>query len=55
VLVISFVYGASDELHQWFVPGRYATIGDLLADSLGGGVGGFIFFKIKRKGLRTDS
>ena len=43
VLVISFLYGASDEFHQWFVPGRFATFGDLLADSLGGGLGGFIF------------
>jgi VanZ family protein len=43
VLVFSFLYGTSDEFHQWFVPGRSATFGDLLADSLGGGLGGFIF------------
>lgn len=53
VLVLSFLYGASDEFHQWFVPGRFATFGDVLADSLGGGLGGVIFFKLTRKGFRT--
>jgi VanZ family protein len=52
VLMISFFYGLSDEFHQWFIPGRFATFGDVLADSLGGGVGGLIFFKFKRKGFR---
>jgi hypothetical protein len=54
VLVISFLYGASDELHQWFVPGRDAAFGDLLADSLGGVLGGFIFLKFKRKIFRSN-
>jgi VanZ family protein len=54
VLVISFLYGLSDEFHQWFIPGRSATLGDILADSLGGGISGFIFFKFKRKGFRIN-
>jgi len=29
------VYGASDEFHQWFVPGRTADVFDLLADFAG--------------------
>lgn len=29
-------YGATDELHQYFVPGRDCEWGDLLADTLGG-------------------
>ena len=39
VLVLSMcvvvLYGASDELHQMFVPGRTASFDDLLADALG--------------------
>jgi hypothetical protein len=54
VLVISFFYGLSDEFHQWFIPGRFATLGDVLADTLGGGIGGFIFLKFKRKGSRIN-
>jgi len=33
------VYGASDEVHQAFVPGRSCDVLDWLADSLGGAVG----------------
>jgi VanZ family protein len=29
------VYGATDEFHQWFVPGRQADVYDLLADFVG--------------------
>ncbi|MBF0623126.1 MAG: VanZ family protein [Magnetococcales bacterium] len=29
------VYGFSDELHQYFVPGRFSTIEDWIADSVG--------------------
>jgi VanZ family protein len=34
-VVISTAYGASDEWHQLFVPGRQADLADLLADALG--------------------
>jgi VanZ family protein len=54
VLSVSFLYGLSDEFHQWFVPGRCATFGDLLADNLGGGIGGLIFFRYKEMVFRTD-
>ena len=36
-LLITIGYGAFDEFHQWFVPGRSADVFDLLADA-GGGV-----------------
>jgi VanZ family protein len=29
-------YGVTDELHQAFVPGRDSSVGDFVADSLGG-------------------
>jgi VanZ family protein len=34
-LGISVVYGASDEFHQYFVPGRSMDIFDLMADAIG--------------------
>lgn len=34
-VAISAVYGASDELHQYFVPGRNARLTDVLIDALG--------------------
>jgi VanZ like family len=47
VLLFCFLYGLSDEIHQWFIPGRFATAGDVLADTLGGLLGGLIYFKWK--------
>ena len=32
---LSVVYGVTDEFHQWFVPGRFAALDDLVADALG--------------------
>jgi len=34
-LLICIIYGASDEIHQYFVPGRYLSLGDWIADVLG--------------------
>jgi VanZ family protein len=34
-IVISAAYGASDEFHQRFVPGRTPDVMDLVADTLG--------------------
>ena len=38
-LLITVGYGALDEFHQWFVPGRTADPFDLLADATGGVIG----------------
>ena len=35
IVFIGFLYGLSDEAHQYFVPGRVADIGDLAADTAG--------------------
>ncbi len=43
VVLFSFLYGCSDEIHQSFVPGRSAEIMDLIADTIGGAVGGRLF------------
>ena len=34
-LFICILYGASDEIHQYFVPGRTCSYGDWIADILG--------------------
>lgn len=39
VLAIVFLYAASDEFHQSFVPGRTALFSDVLIDTTGGAVG----------------
>ncbi len=37
--LLAGLYGISDEIHQSFVPGRDASIGDVIADCLGGIIG----------------
>lgn len=44
--LISTLYGVSDELHQSFVPGRDASIYDLLADTIGAFLGSYFANKI---------
>lgn len=41
LLILSWVFvsAALDELHQWFVPGRYASVADVLLDTCGGAFG----------------
>lgn len=34
-LVLGMLFAAVDEIHQYFVPGRYCTFGDFLADTIG--------------------
>lgn len=47
-VVILFLSGALDELHQLFVPGRYASFWDVLLDTAGGCAGMLLFFVIYR-------
>jgi len=49
--LISFLYGISDEVHQYFVPGREFSIYDIAANSVGSLFGVLINFKFYRKGL----
>ena len=49
VILIVSVYGIIDEIHQSFVPGRFPSVYDWIADTLGailGGTAGFILAKI---------
>ena len=47
----SFVYGISDEFHQYFVEGRCAEIGDVIADLIGGLLGGVLSTELIRRNL----
>ncbi|MHB8789259.1 MAG: VanZ family protein [Desulfobulbaceae bacterium] len=38
VVLFCLVYGISDEFHQWFIPGRAPSGGDLLADTAGAAI-----------------
>ena len=44
VTLIVAAYGLVDEIHQYFVPGRYASALDWLADVAGGFLGGISGF-----------
>jgi VanZ family protein len=37
--VLGAVYGATDEFHQSFIPGRHASVADLVADAIGACLG----------------
>jgi VanZ family protein len=48
-VLLSFLYGISDEIHQHFVPYRSADLMDVLADMLGGLMGVYIYHAIAGK------
>ncbi|MBU2053202.1 MAG: VanZ family protein [Nanoarchaeota archaeon] len=43
-IIIAIVYGITDEIHQFFVPGRYCSIFDASVDSIGVLFAGVIYF-----------
>ena len=45
-LLIVFLYAATDELHQLFVPTREGTIRDVLIDTTGAAIGLFVVWAI---------
>ena len=49
--LIASLYGMSDELHQSFVPGRSAEVGDWLADSAGALIAVVLFAWLVRRRL----
>ena len=44
VIVVCGLYGIGDEYHQSFIPGRYPSATDALADGLGGLCAGLIWY-----------
>jgi len=53
VVLATLLYGISDEFHQFFVPGRSFETFDVMADTIGGAIGGTVYlicgFKAKKK------
>ena len=50
--VLFILYGASDEWHQTFVPGRFATLADWVADVFGSIAGVLVvYLYYKKKGF----
>lgn len=47
-VAIAAIYGLSDEVHQYFVPGRVYDIVDWAADATGGIIGSFFGFSQKK-------
>ncbi len=57
-IAIGTSYGALDEYHQSFVPGRSATISDVLVDGIGATLGaisiGYVVTAVTRRGQRVN-
>jgi len=52
-IVISTLYGVSDELHQSFVPGRMSDPYDVVADAVGSMLGAAVFSFHTRRSSRV--
>jgi len=53
-LLIAIVYGALDEFHQWFVPGRIPDVFDLIADTAGAVLFLIVLWLIQSKRRREN-
>jgi VanZ family protein len=51
--LITVVWGAIDEIHQAYVPGRFSDVGDLIADACGAVTGALLYLLIRRHRDRT--
>ena len=53
-LLLVFIYAASDEFHQSFVPTRTPRIHDVVIDTIGGAIGLFALWMIQRRKPKTQ-
>ena len=51
--LLASLYGASDEYHQAFVPGRNSTVSDWIADCVGGVLGATAYTSARHRSRRT--
>jgi VanZ family protein len=47
--LVAAAYGASDEFHQSFTPGRMVEVADAIADTVGGFAGAIAFVMLSRR------
>jgi VanZ family protein len=47
LIVVGALYGASDEWHQMYVPGRFADVFDWIADVVGVSMGYGLWWKLR--------
>ncbi|MBC7185793.1 MAG: VanZ family protein [Calditrichaeota bacterium] len=52
--ILGVAYAVLDEFHQKFVPGRFATVEDAIADTLGVMVGLLVYLRWHRRQLRAQ-
>lgn len=52
--ILGVAYAVLDEFHQKFVPGRFASVEDAIADALGVIVGLFVYLQWHRRQLRAQ-
>ena len=48
-LAVGIAYAATDELHQYFVPGRHASPVDVAIDAVGVAVGMLIWLRLRER------
>lgn len=48
-LILAVLYGASDEFHQSFTPGREPTVRDVVFDTIGASIGVYFIWKLLPK------
>lgn len=52
-VLITVVWGAIDEIHQAFVPGRFSDVGDLIADACGAALGSLVYLLVRWQRQRS--
>ncbi len=48
VCLMVLAYGISDEIHQMYVPGRSPSVGDVIADAIGGALAALLWLRLRR-------